>query len=142
MTLTLQFSKLTPNLLVDDVERSLRFYEDVLGFTRGFTVPEQRPFVFGSVVSGPVEIFFNEKHTAAKEYPAFAGKSLGITGTMFIELSAAGGIEPLHERLKAVVPIVMPLVTQWYGVKEFAIADPDGYVITFAERVAVDPASA
>jgi hypothetical protein len=27
-------------------------------------------------------------------------------------------------------------------VKEFAIADPDGYVITLAERVAVDPASA
>jgi catechol 2,3-dioxygenase-like lactoylglutathione lyase family enzyme len=142
MTLTVQFSKLTPNLLVEDVERSLRFYEDVLGFARGFTVPEARPFVFGSVVSGPVEIFFNEKNTAAKEYPGFAGKSLGISGTMFIELSESGSIEPLHDRLKAIVPIVMPLVTQWYGVKEFAIADPDGYVITFAERVAADPASA
>src|SRR5215467_11042984 len=142
MTLSLQFSKLTPNLLVDDVERSLRFYEDVLGFTRGFTVPEDRPFVFGSVVSGSIEIFFNEKHTATKEYPAFLGKPLGLTGTMFVELHGSGGIEPLHDRLKAIVPIVMPLVTQWYGVKEFAIADPDGYVITFAERVAADPASA
>jgi hypothetical protein len=27
-------------------------------------------------------------------------------------------------------------VTQWYGMMEFAIADPDGYVITFAERAA------
>ena len=138
MTLTQTFSKLTPNLLVDDVERSLRFYEDVLGFTRGFTVPEARPFVFGSVVSGPVEIFFNEKHTAAKEYAAFAGKPLGITGTLYIELAGSGAIEPLHDRLKAAVPIVMPFVTQWYGVKEFAIADPDGYVITFAERFAAD----
>jgi catechol 2,3-dioxygenase-like lactoylglutathione lyase family enzyme len=136
MTLTPTFSKLTPNLLVDDVERSLRFYEDVLGFTRGFTVPPERPFVFGSVVSGSIEIFFNEKDTAAKEYPGFAGKPLGITGTMFIELEGQGGIEGLHDRLKALVPIVMSLVTQWYGVKEFAIADPDGYVITFAERVA------
>jgi len=142
MTLPLQFSKLTPNLLVDNVERSLRFYEDVLGFTRGFTVPEDRPFVFGSVVSGSIEIFFNEKNTATKEYPAFLGKPLGLTGTMFVELHGSGGIEPLHERLKGLVPIVMPLVTQWYGVKEFAIADPDGYVITFAERVAADPASA
>ena len=142
MTLTLQFGKLTPNLLVDDVERSLRFYEDTLGFTRGFTVPEQRPFVFGSVASGAVEIFFNEKNTATKEYPAFAGKAIGLTGTMFVELQGSGGIEPLHERLKAMVPIVMPLVTQWYGVKEFAIADPDGYLITFAERVPADPASA
>ena len=135
------FSKLTPNLLVDDVERSLRFYEDVLGFTRGFTVPEARPFVFGSVVSGAIEIFFNEKNVAIKEYPSFGGKPLGITGTLYIELGS-GAIDALHERLKALAPVVMPFITQWYGVKEFAIADPDGYVITFAERVAADPASA
>jgi lactoylglutathione lyase len=141
MTLTQTFSKLTPNLIVDDVERSLRFYEDVLGFTRGFTVPEARPFVFGSVASGPVEIFFNEKNTAAKEYPAFAGKPIGMSGTLYVEL-ASGAIEALHSRLTTTVPIVMPFVTQWYGVKEFAIVDPDGYVITFAERVAADPASA
>jgi hypothetical protein len=29
----------------------------------------------------------------------------------------------------------MPLVTQFYGMREFAILDPDGYVITFAERM-------
>jgi len=136
------FSKLTPNLLVADVERSLDFYTKVLGFARGSTVPEQSPFVFGSVVSGPVEIFFNERETAAKEYPGFAGKPIGISGTMFIELQGTGTIERLHDRLKRAAPIVMDLVTQWYGVKEFAIADPDGYVITFAERVAADPASA
>jgi lactoylglutathione lyase len=133
------FKKLTPNLLVDDVERSLRFYVEVLGFARGMTVPEAPPFVFGSVVSGSVEVFFNEKATAAKEYPAFTGKPLGLTGTMFIELEQ---IEALYERLKSIVPVVMPFVTQWYGLKEFAIADPDGYVITFAERVPADPASA
>jgi len=142
MTLRQSFTKLTPNLLVDDVERSLRFYEEVLGFTRGFTVPDARPFVFGSVVSGPVEIFFNEKSTATKEYPAFSGKPIGMTGTMFIELEGQGGIERLYDRLKSLAPIVMPLVTQFYGMKEFAAADPDGYLITFAERVAADPASA
>lgn len=141
-SIKIAFSKLTPNLLVADVERSLVFYTDVLGFERGFTVPEQPPFVFGSVVNGPIEIFFNERETAAKEYPAFAGKPLGLTGTMFIELEGTGNLDRLHDRLKTAVPIVMPLVTQWYGVKEFAIADPDGYVITFAERVATDPASA
>jgi hypothetical protein len=31
----------------------------------------------------------------------------------------------------------MPLVTQWYSIREFAIADPDGYVITFAERMSL-----
>ncbi len=139
--MTLALKKLTPNLLVEDVERSLKFYTDVLGFVRGMTVPPDAPppYVFGSVVSGSVEIFFNEKETAIKEYPAFGGTPLGCTGTMFIEME---NVEALHDRLKGRAKIVMPLVTQWYGLKEFAIADPDGYVITFAERVAADPASA
>jgi uncharacterized glyoxalase superfamily protein PhnB len=127
------FKKLTPNLLVANVERSLAFYTDVLGFARGMTVPEQSPFVFASVVSGTVEIFLNDRDAGIKEYPGFAGVALGATATMFIETD---GVDALFDGLKARVAITMPLVTQWYGLKEFAIADPDGYVITFAERVA------
>ena len=126
------FKKLTPNLLVTNVERSLAFYEGVLGFARGFTVPEQSPFVFASVTGGPVEIFFNDAAGAIKEYPAFGGKPIGATGTMYIEVE---GVDALHDRLKPTVPIVMPLVTQFYSMREFAIEDPDGYVITFAQRV-------
>ena len=137
--MTRNYSKLTPNLIVENVERSLAFYVDVLGFTRGFTVPDQSPFVFASVSSGAVEIFFNEKAAAVHEYPAFGGKPIGLTGTLYIETS---DVDAWHERLRSNVPIVMPLVTQFYGAKEFAIADPDGYVITFAERVPADPASA
>jgi hypothetical protein len=66
------FTKLTPNLLVASVERSLAFYVDALGFARGMTGPEV---------------------------------------------------------------VVMPIETKFYGMREFAIEDPDGYVITFAERV-------
>ena len=98
------------------------------------TVPEQSPLVFASVTSGAVEIFFNDAATAIKEYPAFAGRPIGATGTLFIEME--GGVDALHDRLKPTVQIVMPIVTQFYGTREFAIEDPDGYVITFAERVA------
>jgi uncharacterized glyoxalase superfamily protein PhnB len=132
-TSTSPFKKLTPNLLVGSVERSLAFYAGVLGFDRGMTVPDEAPFVFASVVSGPVEVFFNDAAAAVKEYPAFAGQKLGATGTLFIEVE---GVDALHDRLKGRVTITMPLVTQWYGMREFAIADPDGYVITFAERQA------
>jgi catechol 2,3-dioxygenase-like lactoylglutathione lyase family enzyme len=124
-------TKLTPNLIVSSVDRSLAFYEGVLGFTRGMTVPEQGPFAFAAVTSGPVEIFFNDRSTVAKESPQFAGRSLGGGNTMFIEIE---GIDAYHAQIKDRVQIVMPLVTQWYGMREFAIEDPDGYVITFAER--------
>jgi uncharacterized glyoxalase superfamily protein PhnB len=127
------FTKLTPNLLVASVERSLAFYVDTLGFARGLTVPEASSFAFASVTGGAIEIFFNDAAGAVKEYPGFAGQRLGATGTMFIELE---GIDALHDRIKASVTIVMPLETKFYGMREFAIADPDGYVITFAERVA------
>ena len=126
------YKKLTPNLLVANVERSLAFYEGVLGFERGFTVPEQSPCVFASVTGGPVEIFFNDAAGAIKEYPAFGGKPIGATGTMYIEVE---GVDALHDRLKANVQIAMPILTQFYGMREFAIQDPDGYIITFAERV-------
>ena len=66
------FKKLTPNLLVANVERSLAFYVDTLGFSRGMTVPDASPFVFAAVTSGDVEIFLNDAATAVKEYPAFA----------------------------------------------------------------------
>jgi uncharacterized glyoxalase superfamily protein PhnB len=128
-----QFTKLTPNLVVASVERSLAFYVETLGFSRGMTVPDESPFVFASVTSGPVEIFFNDAAAAIKEYPAFAGRPIGATGTLFIEMD--GGVDALHDRLKPAVKIVMPLVTQFYGMREFAIEDPDGYVITLAERV-------
>ena len=126
------FTKLTPNLLVASVERSLAFYVDTLGFARGMTVPDASPFAFASVTSGPIEIFLNDAAGAVKEYPAFAGKPIGCTGTLFIEVE---GVDALHDRLKPLVKIVMPIDTKFYGMREFAIVDPDSYVITFAERV-------
>jgi lactoylglutathione lyase len=127
-----QFTKLTPNLLVASVERSLAFYVDTLGFSRGMTVPDASPFAFGSVTGGAIEIFFNEASGAIKEYPAFAGKPIGCTGTLFVEVQ---GVNALHDRLHGKVKIVMPIETKFYGMREFAIEDPDGYVITFAERI-------
>ena len=128
----LSATKLTPNLIVGNVERSLAFYEDALGFARGMTVPEQSPFVFASVTSGPVEIFLNDRSTVTKESPQMAGLAFGGGNTMFIEVT---GIDAFHDAIKPRVKVIMPLVTQWYGMREFAIEDPDGYVITFAERV-------
>jgi uncharacterized glyoxalase superfamily protein PhnB len=126
------YRKLTPNLLVASVERSLAFYVDVLGFTRGMTVPDASPYVFASVTSGAVEIFFNDARAATAEYPLFESRTIGATGTLFLEVD---DVDALHDRLKDQVSVVMPLVTQFYGMREFAITDPDGYVLTFAARV-------
>ena len=122
--------KLTPNLVVADVVRSVAFYRDVLGFTVQATVPDAEPFVFAIVQSGDVEIYLNAPEPAAAEYRAFKGRPIGGTLTLFMQVD---DVRAAHEALKDRVPIVMPLETKWYGVTEFAFVDPDGYVITFAQ---------
>jgi lactoylglutathione lyase len=126
-----QFTKLTPNLVVADVERSIAFYREVLGFAVTTTVPDAPPYVFAILASGGVEVFLNAPEAAYAEYPELMTRPLGGTFTMFIETDDVNG---LHESLNDRVRIVMPLEKKWYGVTEFAIADPDGYVITFAQR--------
>jgi catechol 2,3-dioxygenase-like lactoylglutathione lyase family enzyme len=126
-----ELTKITPNLVVSNVERSVAFYRDILGFTVTATVPDQSPYVFVAVSSGPVEVFLNAPEQAAAEYPAFKDRPIGGTLTLFIEVVR---IHEAYAALKDKVAVVMPLEKKWYGVTEFAFEDPDRYVITFAER--------
>jgi uncharacterized glyoxalase superfamily protein PhnB len=137
-----KFKKLTPNLVVSDVEANMKFYQTVFGFQIGFAVPDQPPYVFGSVVSGSagsageggVEIFFNDKKAVEAEYPALVARPIGGSLTLFIEVE---GIESILAAVqKSGAKITMPLKEQFYGMREFAFEDPEGWVITIAERVA------
>jgi len=129
--MAMTFSKLTPNLIVADVDRSVAFYRDVLGFALTIHVPDESPFVFAAMQHGDVEIFLNAAEAAYAEYPAFKERPIGGTLTQFIHVV---GIRPFHAELVGRVNIVMALEKKWYGVTEFAITDPDGYIITFAEQ--------
>src|SRR5687768_250697 len=82
-----ELKSLTPNLIVSDVEQSIRFYRDVLGFTLGPTVPDAAPYVFAIVQSGPVQIFLNAPGPAIEEYPAFKDRPIGGTLTLFIDVA-------------------------------------------------------
>lgn len=124
-------TSLTPNLIVSNVEQSIAFYRDTLGLAVETTVPDVAPYVFAIVRAGGVRLFFNAPEPAVTEYPAFANRPLGGTLTLFIEVT---GIRELYARLQPVVQIVMPIEVKWYGPTEFAFEDPDGYVITIAER--------
>jgi catechol 2,3-dioxygenase-like lactoylglutathione lyase family enzyme len=126
------FTKNTPNLMVADLNRSLAFYRDLLGFSLVTTVPDKPPFVSAILQAGGVEIFLNDLNAAMKEHPDFANQPRVAFGhSMFIEVD---GIDALHDQLNGKAPIWMPIVTQWYGMREFGIADPDGYLITFAQK--------
>jgi uncharacterized glyoxalase superfamily protein PhnB len=129
----MKVQKLTPNLVVRNVAASMEFYRSVLGFQPAITVPEQAPYVFGSVVNGPVEIFFNDQKTVAEDYPALGARPIGGSLTLFIEVE---GIEELLSAVKASgAKITMPLKDQFYGMREFAFEDPEGWILTLAEKI-------
>jgi lactoylglutathione lyase len=133
----MEYKKITPNLIVKDVSASLKFYSEVLSLPAAITVPEQPPFVFASVTAGGIEIFFNQQENVAAEptefAKEFAARPLGGSFTMFIEVE---GIEEILARVQQhKARIVMPLQEMFYGMKEFAFLDPDGYIITIAEKI-------
>ena len=82
-----QLTSLVPNLIVADVDRSLAFYRDVLGFTAEQTVPDVPPLVFAILRSGPVEVYLNAPGPAVEEYPAFKDRPIGGTLTLFIRVT-------------------------------------------------------
>ena len=129
----MKFQKLTPNLVVGDVAASVNFYCTVLGFKKGMSVPDDPPYVFASVTNGSVEIFFNDHKAVEEDYPALVARPQGGTLTLFVEVE---GIEEILAAVKkSGAKITMPLKTQFYGMREFAFEDPEGWVLTMAERV-------
>lgn len=134
----MKFSDVTPNLVVSDIARSLAFYRDVLGFSAIATVPDAAPFVFVWMQRDGVNVFLNTAASIEDDQPQLAARTLGGTATMYMVIeagSAAEGVDALFETVKSQAPVVMPLHTQFYGMREFAIEDPDGYVIYAAQRV-------
>jgi uncharacterized glyoxalase superfamily protein PhnB len=122
----------TPNLLVRDLDRSTAFYRDVLGFSVLATVPEQSPFVFVWMQRDGVNVFLNDAASAGEEYPTLRGKAIGASLTIYITLS---GVDEYFKSVSPRATIEAPLDTKPYGMREFAVVDPDGYVLTFAEEV-------
>jgi uncharacterized glyoxalase superfamily protein PhnB len=127
-----RFTSVTPNLIVRDMSKSLAFYRDLLGFTITMNVPEAEPFVFTGLERDGVPVFLNDVKATLDDHPDMAKVPPGGTATLFFDIT---GVDELHDQIKSKTAIVMPLKTQFYGMREFSVKDPDGHLITFAERV-------
>lgn len=128
----IRFTGVTPNLIVRDLAASTRFYCDVLGFTVKQTVPDVAPYAFVWLERGDVTVFLNDAAAVARDLPDYASPQFGGTATLFV---AVDGVDALHAAVAPNARVVMSLRTQFYGMREFAIHDPDGHLLTFAERV-------
>jgi catechol 2,3-dioxygenase-like lactoylglutathione lyase family enzyme len=134
----MKLTDVVPNLIVRDITTSTEFYRDVLGFSVVATVPEQGPLVFVWLQRDDVSVFLNSVPAVAEALPAVAARPVGGTATMFITLEAADAVQGVDRLFEAVAKrsrVIMQLKNQFYGMREFAVEDPDGYVVIFAQRI-------
>jgi len=133
--------KLAPNLMVEDVNRTVEFYSDVLGFEFVMGVIEElqeimtscqkdRLLDYAMMKCGDVEIMFQGKRSLTEALPVLKDKEIGGTLTLYMEIE---GVHALYARIKDKVTVVKDLHTTFYGMQEFYVLDCNGYVLTFAE---------
>lgn len=122
--------KLTPNLMVEDVARTLAFYRETLGFDVVTTLPEEEPFDFAIVQRDGVELMFQSRPSLSENVPALTGTPIGASQTFYIEVT---GIRELYEALREKVEIVVDFHTTFYGTQEFYFRDINGYILSFSE---------
>jgi uncharacterized glyoxalase superfamily protein PhnB len=124
--------RITPVLLVSEIEPMLPFWVDRLGFTKTIEVPDGNKLGFVAFQKGSVEVMYQTYATVEKSAPpSMAAAARKGPTYLYIE------VENLDSVLASMkdVAIVMPVHTAFYGMKEFGVQDPGGHFITFAQPV-------
>lgn len=119
----MKFNKLSPVLYTSDLEATVNFYVDVLGFT---CITNNEDWNWARVRSGDADIILclpNEHLPFDK--PAF-------TGSLYINTS---GVDELWEKLKDKTNVCYPIENFEYGMREFAVYDNNGYLQQFGEDI-------
>ena len=117
--------RVLPCLLVADMHRSLRFYRDVLGFVQTGYYPIESDPIRTEVRRDDVAIvLLTEAAHRTAEKPAF-------TGALYIFPES---VDRLADELRGKVLFAWGPEETEFGMREFAIRDPDGYTLIFGER--------
>ena len=120
-TIDFKITKMSPQFLVADIERSIEFYTRNLGFDIEFRYED----FYAGIVKDGYSIHLKLGKPAKNARKGYRNnEDLDI-------VFAVDSIEDLYEAL-SIRPIefVQPLRDMPYG-KEFYIMDPDGYIIAF-----------
>ncbi|MDL2234622.1 VOC family protein [Christensenellaceae bacterium OttesenSCG-928-L17] len=126
------YKTMTTNLMVESVDKAVAFYKDILGFSEVASVPgKNNELQFAILSKDQLMLMVQEKSTFIEEYPILNTPKVQPSISLYI---AIDNLDALYEELKAKHSINTELHTSFYGAREFAITDVDGYVLTFTEH--------
>ncbi len=143
MTEPLTWARLVPELLVADIDKSLRFWRNVCGFTVLFDRPNEG---FAYLDLDGAQIMLDEIGQTRDWMTGPLEPPLGRGVNFQVSVPA---IEPILAALaRADWPLFMEPEQKWYrtgevetGVHQFLVQDPDGYLVRFSAFIGERPAS-
>jgi uncharacterized glyoxalase superfamily protein PhnB len=123
--------KITPVLMVEEVEPCVQFWVERLGFDQTTEVPDGDKIGFAILQKGGVELMYQSYASMEKD---LHGKDIAREfrrGPTFLYVE----VENLDEIIAATegAPVVVPVRTTFYGAKEIGIKDPSGHIMVFAQ---------
>jgi len=126
-------TRITPVLPVKEIEPQLHFWMDRLGFTKTIEVPHDGKLGFVAFQKGDAEVMYQTYASVEQDAPPAMGAQARKGPTyLYLQVDDLGAVlKAMHD-----VPHVMPERTAFYGMREFAVQDPGGHFVTFAQPVA------
>ena len=124
--------KITPVLFVKEVEKSLPFWVDRIGFEKTVEVPGENGLAFAILVHDGADLMLQSLASVLQDEPKFAPKGPAGGASLFLEVA---DFEDILKRLEG-YPIEMPERITNYGMREVGVRDPDGHIALFAKPTA------
>ena len=129
--------RITPVLLVQEIEPLIPFWVGGLGFEKTVEVPDGDKLGFVIFQNGSVEVMYQTYASVEKDAPPSMGAEARKGPTyLYMEVDNLDAVLTAMKQAR----LVMPVRTAFYGMKEFAVRDPGGHFITFAQAVAATQA--
>ena len=121
--------KITPVLLVDEVESCVEFWKERLGFEVAIEVPEGTKIAFVSLQKAGVELMYQSYARVEKDSSFLAQRHAKGPSFLYIEVD---NLDDVIAAMKGAT-VVMPERKTFYGAREIGVKDPAGHVLTFAQ---------
>jgi hypothetical protein len=129
--MNINVKRITPVLLVKEIELALPFWVEKLGFTKAIEVPHRNKIGFVALQKGNTELMYQTYASVAEDLPSFAEIQKGPT-FLYIEVDNLDAVVSALKNSK----IVQPERTAFYGMREVGFQEPGGHYVTFAQPVA------
>ncbi|MBZ5494217.1 MAG: VOC family protein [Acidobacteriia bacterium] len=125
-----EVKKITPILFAQELEPSIKFWTEKIGFQKTIEVPEGNKIGFVILGKNGLELMYQSFASVEKGNAATGAAARRGPTFLYIEVA---DIDAALAAIKG-AEIVMPMRTTFYHSKEFGIKDPVGHYLIFAQQ--------